>query len=253
MSTGKQDVAEFADIVSMTQNGLVTYLMSLKKIMGKKVDPKVISAEVERLQEPFTRHMLEVIFSGLEPATARSLARAKGRQIKAELAVKLSIVQAGCVALAAGDNPRKALARMRSHMEPMTAGSEQAAQAASKPAQTFMDGPEEKWAEYLPSLADSRAHLLVKFLALNIAAKKAGIDTMEAPAQAVTCAYCSEGLLLAVDGYESAFVADYTNNRAQAILDAVDRKIEAGVETAVAVRIKASYEDALWTAKSYLP
>jgi hypothetical protein len=252
MSAGKQDAADFADIVSMSQGGLVSYLVSLKKIMGKKVDRKVIVGEMERLQEPFTRHLLDVMFSTIDPNEAKVLTRAKGRQIKAELAVKLKIVRSGCMALAAGDNPRKALARMRSHLDPMNIAAEQASQAAGKPAQALLEGSAEQKIESLPRLLDSGQHLLIKFLALNIVAKKSGMDALEAPAQSMGCSLCSEGILMAVDGYDSAFVGEYLDNRAEAILTGVDRKIEAGVETAAAVRTKAAYEEVFIIAKSYL-
>lgn len=249
------------DILEMPLEGLAAYWLSLRKLLGDKVNRKILARslpeEAERTSEPFVRHLLDLCAASFDDAQFLTLAGAKRDTVLRDLHLKFDLMRDALLSIAAGENPRQLLVTMltRFAVPPLTeAKATQLAVDTVKSAQSAIaENKPEQAAGVLGRVdhRDSADRLLVKLLFLAYWARREGRHAIPAFVMAGG-RFFKESLSLVVDGFEPPYVKRRVEFQAGEMLEDARRKMDMATQLALALRRELPYEDLYRVAKSYL-
>lgn len=237
-------------ILDMPLEGVAAYWLSLRKVMGAKVQPKTVQEEAANTREPFVSFLLDLFLSTLPDAEVRRLGLVRRDTVLRDLRLKLAMMREALLAIAAVDNPRKALVRMGAYLSEPSLTEEN----ATKMGLDMVRLAEKSRASYVVTVdpALSAEQLLIKLLFYVLWARREGKAGLESFAENGRCRYFNQGLLMVVDGFDRSFVRGCLDLAEAELLEEAGRKMELAVDMACALRVKLSYEDMFKTARAYL-
>lgn len=249
----KTNGSTMLDILEMPFDGLAAYWLSLKKLTDAKKGKASMAVEAKGTEEPFIRHLLEVVFSELEIAVVRRLCLARQEELLHVYHQKIELMRLALFAIASKENPRVTLVRMSSKFAVPPMEEKQAFDMAQATA-TALNDP----STHRPTLLEidhkmEPDRLLVKLLFYVIHARKVGKQELEQYLGEVKSPYFAEGLSLCIDGFEADFLAYHLESIRDETLRVIQRKMEMSLEMALSIRKKFTYEDVFKVAKSYMP
>ncbi len=240
------------DILEMPFDGLAAYWLSLKKLTDAKKSKSILSDEAARTEEPFIRHLLEVVFSELEIPVVRRLCKAKQEEFLHVYHKKIELMRLALFAIASGENPRTTLVRMNSKYAVPPLEEKQAFDMA-RGMEAALDDPATDLATLL-AVDHKMEHdrLLVKLLFFVIHARHKGKQELEPYLKFAGSPYFTEGMTLCIDGFEADFLAYHLESIRDETLRLVRRKTDMSIEMALGIRKKYTYDNIYKIARSYI-
>lgn len=249
------------DILEMPLEGLAAYWLSLRKLLGDKVNRKVLARslpeEAERTSEPFVRHLLDLCAASFDDAQFLTLVHAKRDTVLRDLHLKFDLMRDALLSIAAGENPRQLLVTMmtRFSVPPLTESkATQLAVDTVKAAQAAIAENKPEQAAGVLGRVDHRDgadRLLVKLLFLAYWARREGKHSIPAFVMAGG-RFFKESLSLVVDGFEPPYVKRRVEFQAGEMIEDARLKMDMATQMALALRRELPYEDLYRVAKSYL-
>lgn len=250
---GGQSAPSELDILEMPVEALAAYWLSIKKLLDTKRDRSLLATEMENTGERFIRHLLDAATSALEPELVRRLSRAKAGVLLSEARLRLEMMRQALCGVAQGENPRLTYIRLCGIMGGVPATEKRAFELAYG----LMSAAGDKNAD-LPTLLrvdhkqkDDR--LAMKLLFYALAARRNGKQSLNEYLPHLPQGYFAEGLSLAADGFDAAFVARRMADQRDLILRQARRKMDMATEMCLAIRAQLSYDDVFRVARAYMP
>jgi len=240
------------DILDMPYEGLAAYWLSLKKLLDEKQDAQFLLDEAAYTSEPYVKHLLESAFSALDEERLVRLALARQDVLLERYRRSLACMRAAVQAIANAESPRSTLIRMLAHFPVPPIPEHKAAELAQILVKSLALPDADK-----PVLlgVDSRTkadRLLVKLLAYVIISRKEGREGCRGLLPYARAHVLAEGLSLAADGFDAAFVTGHMDTLAQATLDDTRRKMDMSLEMCRAIRAGLDYETLYLMARTYM-
>ncbi|BBD08320.1 hypothetical protein [Desulfovibrio ferrophilus] len=238
------------NLLEMPLEGIAAYWLSLKKVMGIKYVPKVIQDEAENTEEPYIKYLLETCFTGASEADVRRLGMIRRESTLRELRLKLTLMREALVAIAAADNPRKALLRMGSYLPEPSLTEENLTKMALDMVRLAETGKDSYVVTVEASLPAEQ--LILKLFFYVLWARREGKAGLEPMAENGRCRYFNQGLGMVMDGFERGFVLGCLEIAAEEMLGAATVKMNLALDMALALRTKISYEDLFKVARAHM-
>jgi len=240
------------DILEMPVEALAAYWLSIKKLLDTKRDKSLLAAEMENTSERLIRHLLDAAQTGLDQELVRRLATAKSQGLLAEARRRLEMIRQSLTGIAQGENPRLTYIRLGGLM----GGAPVTEKRAFELAYGLMSTLTQKDAD-LPVLLcvdhkqkDDR--LAVKLLFYALAARRSGKQALNEYLPHLRPGPFAEGLSLAADGFDAAFVSRHLADLRDAALSGARRKMRMATEMCLAIRAGLSYDDVFRVARSFM-
>jgi len=240
------------DILEMPVEALAAYWLSIKKLLDTKRDKTLLAAELENTSERFIRHLLDAAVSGLDQDLIRRLSRAKAQGLLAESHRRFEMISVALCGIAQGENPRLTFIRLSGLM----GGSPVTEKRAFELAYGLMSTVGEKDAD-LPVLLcvdhkqkDDR--LAIKMLFYALSARRNGKQTLNEYLPHLRPGYFTEGLSLAADGFDTAFITLHLVALRNAALSQARRKMDMATEMCLAIRAQLTYDDVFRVARAFM-
>lgn len=240
------------DIIDMPMDGLAAYWLSLKKLADAKKTRTALVEEARNTEEPFIRHLLEVVFSDLEIAVVRRLCEVLREDMLHSCRTRLELMRLALFAMASGENPRVTLVRMNSLFASPPLEERQAFDMARGMADALADPATDRATLLEVDHKMPPDRLLVKLLFFVIHARREGKQALADFLDDVGEPHFAEGMSLCVDGFEADFLLYHLESIRDEILRRARRKMEMSEELAISIRKKHTYEDVYLVARSYL-
>lgn len=240
------------DILEMPVDGLAAYWLSLKKILDTRKGKNLLKDELGSTGEPFIKFLLETVFSNFEISHVRKLAKVKRALILSDYRKKIDLMRLCLYAVAASENPRVTLVRMDSKFSSPPMDERKAFDLAHGMIRGMSDNGVD-----LPTLlrVDHKLkpdRLIVKLLFYVITSRREGKHALTPHVHYDHSPYFSEGLSLAVDGFEADFLAHHLMDIRNETIIEVGRKMDMALEMALGIRKKMSYDDIYRTARAFM-
>ncbi|GAB7022012.1 hypothetical protein [Salidesulfovibrio brasiliensis] len=241
------------DILEMPFEGLAAYWLSIRKIKDTRKGKTIIRDELDGTTEVYIRHLLETVFSNMDPALVRKLAEVKRDTLLDDYRRKIDLMRLSLFAIASGENPRVTLVRMDSKFSHAPLSEKKAFEMASG----LVSAVNEKGADLATLLAVDHKlrfdRLVVKLLFFAIYARREGKAGLERFLRHTKSRYFTEGLSLAIDNFEPDFLAYHLEGIRDQTIAETSRKMDMSLEMALGIRDKMPYDDVFRIAKAYMP
>jgi hypothetical protein len=240
------------DILEMPASGLAAYWLSLKKIQDAKKGVKIIQEEQAATEEPFIRHLLDIVFSPLPEEVVRRLAAAKEQALLRDLCRKLTLMAVALLSVAKNDNPRKTLVAMLGLFPFPPVREAEAMDTAHQMAERIKRGELDPTIVADVDHAARAEHLIPRLLHYVLTARrdgKAAAVPMLAHARSL---YFTENWSLLADGFDPPFLERRLSAQRGQILAATRHKMRMATELALGIRNKYAYEDIFRIARSFM-
>jgi hypothetical protein len=240
------------DILEMPASGLAAYWLSLKKLQDTKKGVKIITEEQAATDEPFIRHLLDIVFSPLPEDVVRRLAAAKEQAQLRELGRKLNIMAIALLSVARNENPRKTLVAMLGLFPFPPVRENEAMDTAHQMAERIKRGELDPTIVADVDHAARSEHLILRLLHYVLTARrdgKAAAVPMLAHARSL---YFTENWSLLADGFDPSFLERRLAAQRAQILASTRHKMRMSTEMALGIRNKFAYDDIFRIARSFL-
>lgn len=238
------------NLLEMPLEGIAAYWLSLKKIMGNKVVPKVLQDEAEKTEEPYIRYLLDTCFTTIPEAEVRRMALIRRDSALHELRLKLAMMREALLSISAAGNPRQALLRMGAYLSEPSLTEE----SLTKMALEMVHLAEKDKGSYVVTVEASLSmeQLILKLFFYVLWARREGKAGLEPMAEKGRCRYFNQGLGMVMDGFERSFILGCLEIAAAEFLGAAGQKMNLALDMALALRAKLSYDDMFKVARAYL-
>ncbi len=241
------------DILDMPYEGLAAYWLSLKRLLDEKKDTRFLLEEAAYTSEPYVRHLLESAFSALDEERVARLGRTRQEILLEGYRRRFACMRTAVRAVTEADAPRMALIRMLSHFPAPPIPEAKASELAQSLVRSLAAGEADK-----PVLLgiDHRTRadrLVVKLLAYVVIGRREGREGCRGLLPFARAYLLSEGLSLAADGFDAAFIDAHLDTLARSILDETRRKMDMSLEMCLAIRAGLEYETVYLVARAYMP
>lgn len=240
------------DIVDMPVEALAAYWLSIKKLLDAKRDRALLAAELENTGERFIRHLLEGALSGMDADMLRDLARAKAGVLLDEARRRFHMMGQTLSGIAQGENPRLTFIRLCGLMGGAIIGEKRAFELAHGLMATLAEKDADLPVLLCVDHKQKDDRLAVKLLFYALAARRNGRQSLHEYVPHLKPGPFAEGLSLAADGFEAAFVSAHVADLRGHALSAARRKMRMATEMCLAIRAGLSYEDVFRVARSFM-
>jgi len=241
------------DILEMPTEGLAAYWLSIKKILDAKKGRAILDEEIANASEPYILHLLETAFSPLDTATVRRLAEARKAIQLDDYRTKIDLMRLAVFAIASGENPRITLVRMDSKFAHPLMTEDRAFDMAT----AMFDAIKPKGVNLDTLLSVSHKlqadRLLVKLLFFVMYARREGRENLERFIPHTGSRFFAEGISLAIDKFESDFLAHHLEGIRDRVIVETERKMDMALEMALGIRKKLKYENIFLIARAFMP
>ena len=240
------------DILEMPVEGLAAYWLSIKKIMDARKGRDILDEEIAATSEPYILHLLETVFSALDVALVRRLAKARQDILVGDYRTKIDLMRLAIYAIASGENPRITLVRMDSKFAHPLMTEDRAFDMAT----AMFDALKPQGVDLNILLSVDHKlkvdRLLVKLLFFVMYARREGRQNLDRFIPYLGSRFFSEGVSLAIDNFEADFLANHLESIRDQVMIETSRKMDMALEMALAIRNKTAYDDIFRIARTYM-
>jgi len=238
------------NLLEMPMEGIAAYWLSLKKIMGTKVVPKVLQDEAEKTEEPYIRYLLDTCFTSIPESEVRRLGWIRRESTLNDLRLKMALMREALLSIAAAGNPRKALLRMGAYLPEPSLSEEQ----ITKMALDMVRLAEKSKDNYVVTVDASlpAEQLVLKLMFYVLWARREGKAGLEPMAENGRCRFFNQGLGMVMDGFERSVILSCLEIAEAERLGAATLKMNLALDMALALRAKMSYDDMFKVARAYM-
>lgn len=239
------------DILEIPLEGVAAYWLSLKKLVGKSRNLKMLEEEAGYTTEPFVTYLLELTAAGVDDARLERLARVREERLAARMARQFDLMRMALLDMAGSENPRKTVAKMTAQFSnpPLTESkafhlAQELISVAHKPAEN---------APYF-NVHHSRKpeKLIVTLLFYVLWTRREGKMACQPFVEVVQSPFFSEGLALVIDGFDEPFVRKRLRVHRDTLLQESRCKMDLSLQMCLDMKARLSYEDMFRAAKAYL-
>jgi hypothetical protein len=240
------------DILEMPLSGLAAYWLSLKKLQDSRKGGRLIQEEQSVTQEPYIRHLLDVVFSSLPEDAVRRLAMAKRQALLRDTGRKLDLMSVTLLSVARNENPRKTLVAMLSLFPFPPVKEAEVMDTAHQIPERLRRG------EMDPAIiadidhAARPEHLILRLLHYALTARREGKAAALPMLKHARSLYFTENWALLSDGFDPHFMEKRLVAQKRHLLAAAGHKMRMATEMALGIRNKYAYEDIFRIARSYM-
>lgn len=240
------------DLVTIAPAGYAAYWLSVKRLMDTKRGAQALADELQFAAEPYTRLLLGAAGCNMDDAYITRMARNKSLVLLRDYRRKFRLIRQAASAIASGENPRKTLTtlsggyglpfsdeatlmeRAQGLIEIMRAGQ---LDLAVFPDVSHTTRPDE---------------LILKLLFFTLWARRDARTGLQVFLPGMSFPFMADALRLCIDGLEEPFVRRRLEGQARELLLDTALKMRMGLELALALKARRSYDDVLALARSYL-
>lgn len=240
------------DLVTIPSAGYAAYWLSVKRLMDKRGPGKGLPEDIGLAAEPYTRMLLETLGAEWPDETVRRMANFKKRAMLRDFRRKLGLIASAACAVAAAENPRKALITLA-----VTFGMPVLEESkAMEQAQGFLEAMRAGTLDprVFPDVdhATRPDELILKLLFLLLWARREGKQSLQTFLPGVSSPYLAEALRLCIDGLDEPFIRRRLRQMAAELLLEASHKMDLGLELALALKARRPYEETLALARAFL-
>ena len=241
------------DALQMPYEALAAYWLSIGRLTESKRGKSVLAGEIDGTGEPFIRHVLELMDSGLEHAQVRHLMQAKRGQRLSSLRTAFGLMRIALVGIASGENPRITLVRLAALFAADPIDETKAMSMAQGVADSLGTPGTNQSLLLTVDHTQPPDRLIVKLLFYCLQARRRGKEELHEYLPHRHSPLFGAGLALVADGFDAAFLMDFLSRRQAETLLQARRKMAMSVEMAMAIRKELGYEDVFLIGRSFMP
>ncbi|QLA18711.1 hypothetical protein [Desulfolutivibrio sulfoxidireducens] len=240
------------DILEMPLSGLAAYWLSLKKIQDTRKGGKIIQEEQAATEEPYIRHLLDIVSSALPEEPVRRLALAKERALLRETGRKLELMSVALLSVARNENPRKTLVAMLSLFPFPPVKEAEVMEAAYQLPERIKRGEVDQAVIADIDHAARPEHLILRLLHYVLTARREGKAAVLPLLKNARSLFFTENWSLLSDGFDPHFMEKRLCAQKRHLLASARHKMRMATEMALGIRNKYAYEDIFRIARSYM-
>ena len=241
------------DLLTITPSGYATYWLSVKKLMDKRRGPQSLADELQYSTEPFTKLLLEATASNLDEELLRRMARHKSHAVLRDYRRKLRLFRTAACAIASSENPRKTLITLSGTFGTPLVDEAKTMEQAQALLETMRAGNIDTTVFPDVSHATRADELVLKLLFFLLWARREGKAGLTPFLSGMSFHYLADALHMCIDGIEESFIRRRLDSQARELLIDAHHKMAMGLELALAIKNRRSYEEVLALAKAFLP
>lgn len=230
------------DLVHAPLDAVAAYWLSLKKTLDERKNGRFLLDEAKHVSEPFIRHLLQLLLSGLSPEDSARLARVKQRNILRDLHRKLDLLAICLLGIGGNENPQKVLIRIISKF-PISPIFEKEVFEIAQQALQNMQNPQTREKFLLIDQAMKIEALIINMMVYSMYARRNDLATLDAYSDYIRSYYFAEGMALIRDGFDLDFIKHRLILLRKEILADMENKMEMSVELFLGIRKGIAYED----------
>lgn len=239
---GSQSDGRLVDLVHSPLEAVAAYWLSLKKTLDQRKNGTFLPEEAKHATEPFIKHLLKLLQSGLPPEDCRRLAGIKQRNLLRDLHRKLDLLAICLLGIADNENPQKVLIRIISKFSISPILEKEVFEIAQQALQG-LDNPKTRERFLLIDQSMKIEALIINMMVYSMFARRNDLKKMVVFSDYIRSYYFSEGMALIQDGFEHDFVKYRLILLRKEILADMENKMEMSVEMFLGIRKGLAYED----------
>jgi len=240
------------DLLTIPPAGYAAYWLSVKKLMDKRRGPQSLADELQYSTEPYTTLLLESAGSSLDEEFLRRLARHKAKAVLRDYRRKLRLFRVAACAIASGENPRKTLITLSGAFGLPLVDENKTMEQAQALLETMRAGNLDKGVFPDVSHTTRGDELILKLLFFLLWARREGKAGLTPFLSGMSFHYLADALHMCIDGIDEPFIRRRLEAQAREMLIDASHKMQMGLELALAIRSRRSYEEVLSLAKAFL-
>lgn len=241
------------DVLSLTQRDVAELFLDVKKSLDSaKRGAKVLPEHAARIDEPYFRHLLELIGApDISEGAVRRLAQAKKRVLTEEYSRRFALMRVGLLAMFSGENARKTLHRLNCVYPKAVLGEREAMDAAMALVSQLKTKTVDS--DDFPAVEHTVAPdiLALRILFYIVLARREGRQSVEPFRQKDHSPAFALGLSMILDGYDEDYVADMVDKHIIQLTASMETLMDLGLEMALGVKHRLSGEEMLIIARSF--
>jgi len=240
------------DMVSIAPAGYAAYWLSVKRLMDTKRGPQALSDELQYAAEPYTRLLLGAAASSMDDALVAGMARNKSQALLRDYRRKFRLMRQAACAIASNENPRKTLITLSGGFgQPVTDET-----ALMEQAQNLIESMRAGKLDMavFPDVSHTTRpdELIVKLLVFTLWARRDARTGLQIFLPGMSFPFMADALRLCIDGLEEPFIRRRLEAQARELLLDTAHKMRMGLDLALALKARRSYDEVLALARSYL-
>lgn len=230
------------DLVHAPLEAVAAYWLSLKKALDERKNGRFLVEEARHVSEPFIKHLLNLLDSGLTPEDCFRLAGVKQRNLLRDLHRKLDLLAICLLGIGGKENPQKVLIRIISRF-PISPVFEKEVFDIAQQALQNMDKPKTREKFLLIDQSMKIEALIINMMVYSMYARRNDLKKLEIFSDYIRSYYFAEGMALIQDGFEQDFIKHRLILLRKEILADMENKMEMSVEMFLGIRKRMTYED----------
>ena len=241
------------DLLTIPAAGYAAYWLSVKKLMDKRKGPQSLTDELQYSTEPYTKLLLESAGSTLDEDMIRRMARHKSRALLRDYRRKLRLLRTASCAIASSENPRKTLITLSGTFGTPLVDETKTMEQAQALLETMRSGNLDKAVFPDVSHTTRADELILKLLFFLLWARREGKTGLQPFLSGISFHYLADAFHMCIDGIDEPFIRRRLDSQAREMLIDAHHKMLMGLDLALAIKNRRSYEEILALAKAFLP
>ena len=238
-------------LLHMSLDGVAAYWLSLRKLLGGARSLKALESEADYASEPFVRHLLSLLFSGLSPEQRRHIAEIGAQSELDRLDRQFDLMRIAIMDIATGENPLRTLARVTACFPVPLPSPELLLETAQTNLALVLDNcPLPESCQINHRINDEALVMALLFYA--IMARRHGKAATRAFLPQTGSVFFTDALALVVDGFDAPFVRKWMKKFKQSILNDMRRKMTLSIDLCFAIQDRVPFEDMRFLVRSYI-
>jgi len=240
------------DLVTIPPAGYAAYWLSVKRLVDKRRGPDAIAEELQYATEPYTRLLLQAASSSMDDDTVRRMAENKSQTLTRDFRRKLTLIRQTACSIATAENPGKTLITLSGAFGMPILDESKTMEQAQGLIETMRAGDLD--INVFPDISHLTRpeELILKLLFFIIWARRQGKTGLQTFLPGITFPFLADALKLCIDGLDEPFIRRRLDAQNHELIVEASHKMKLGLEMALSLKNKRSYDDMLGMARSFL-
>ncbi|WP_243439608.1 hypothetical protein [Fundidesulfovibrio soli] len=240
------------DLVTIAPAGYAAYWLSVKRLADTKRGPQALSDELQYAAEPYTRLLLGAAASNMDEALMERMARNKSQVLLRDYRRKFRAMRQAACAIASGENPRKTLITLSGGFGLPVSEETRLMEQAQNLIETMRAGKLDMAVFPDVSHTTRPEELVLKLLVFTLWARRDARTGLQVFLPGMSFPFMADALRLCIDGLEEPYIRRRLEAQARDILLDAAHKMRLGLDLALALKARRSYDEVLVLARSHL-
>ena len=235
----------------MPMDGIAAYWLSLRKLLGTSRNMKTLETEARFVNEPFVKHLLDMLMSQVPPARCRELGEICGQGEIDRLDKQFDLMRIAIMDIATGENPLRTLARITARFSvPLSDPEGMLETAQTRVAEALNSAlPEESYhIDHLMRDEDLATTLLFYATVCRRHGKAACRPFLPQEGSV----FFTDALSLVLDGFDNPFIRKWMKRFKASLIADMERKISLSIDLCAAIHERTPFEEMRFLVRSYI-